>query len=71
MSDYREESRDGEVGLREEDGTVSWGWTTKNEWLLYTVKVSMDPRRGGRSRHCKLMLPTSTANQEGFPFPDR
>lgn len=39
-SKYRNESEKGLVGLREVDGTVSWGWTSHKEWLGYTIVVS-------------------------------
>lgn len=53
LSDYRNESyQDGLVGLREANGTISWGWTSSGEWLVYSVTVSMTVRtllRGPRA----------------------
>lgn len=40
LSDYRNESSMGLVELRETEGTTSWGWTSVDEWLSYTVTVS-------------------------------
>lgn len=44
-SDYREESEEGSVGLREAEGWVAWGWTTAGEWLTYSVVVSQSLKK--------------------------